>query len=495
MNQNSLKQVPTFNPMLKESINRFLSQYRKGATDFTDFTSIFSRMLNTFPDPPIQIIWFYSALEFNTIKLAATSEPSRRIAAAKDLFQLLVSCSDSCGPVKRIAVLAPLVSELYQLGVHEKEMKSEVEGLLERVISYCSILCGEALRGEDGMEILEADLVDLIEVWMVGEQFFRAEDCVIGFFPFASEEFRKGVRVGCEIGLLAGVVMCEVLFLKMCLSFEFGITKVEVEQKLHGSAVQTISGFRNFYFLDALFRMMLEPVLPVISVLGSENEVFLKDVLYNAVMMIEHSFINPQAGVSLYANSLKDLAVTWLFVADSAIQSAREKGDHGKALSYVNAFSISCVPIQLINWVTQSGVGRKISRPNVSTPIALINWLLDVEDQGLAKHRAKANFFALRTNCMLPAIKHFVNSLDKNYFSDSTHGETQADKLDGDIEMVDSVDPVSFDSGCRVRTTSTDGTRKRKEGIEDETKTQLKFMRCQFHENPVRENPLIFRQQ
>lgn len=40
-------------------------------------------------------------------------------------------------------------------------------------------------------------------------------------------------------------------------------------------------------------------------------------------MMLEYSFINPQAGMSLYANSLKDLAVTWLFVADLAIQSAR----------------------------------------------------------------------------------------------------------------------------------------------------------------------------
>lgn len=40
---------------------------------------------------------------------------------------------------------------------------------------------------------------------------------------------------------------------------------------------------------DTLFRMMLEPVLPMISLLGSENEVLLKEVLYNAVMMIEYS--------------------------------------------------------------------------------------------------------------------------------------------------------------------------------------------------------------
>jgi len=52
----------------------------------------------------------------------------------------------------------------------------------------------------------------------------------------------------------------------------------------------------------------------------------------------------------------------------------REKGDHGKATSYVNSFCRSCIPIQLINWVTsQSGIDRKIGRPSVSTPIDLIS--------------------------------------------------------------------------------------------------------------------------
>ncbi|KAL2963710.1 hypothetical protein AAZX31_17G216500 [Glycine max] len=256
---------------------------------------------------------------------------------------------------------------------------------------------------------------------------------------------------------------------------------------------------------DTLFRMMLEPVLPVTSLLGSENEVLLKEVLYNSVMMIDYSFINPQAEFSLYANSLKDFAITWLFVAELAVQSAREKGDHGKAMSYINAFCRSCIPIQLINWVTnQNCIGRKISRPNVSTPIALIKWLLVAEEQGIAVFAGetakqinimlKANFFTSRTECLLPVIKHFFNNLNKNLYLNSMNGEAGADKLDGDVEMLDTVDTVSLpaaDSLNRV----IEGTRKRKEGIEDDTITQLKYMRCQFHENSVRENSFIFRQQ
>ena len=37
-------------------------------------------------------------------------------------------------------------------------------------------------------------------------------------------------------------------------------------------------------------------------------------------MMIDYSFINPQAEFSLYANNLKDFSITWLFVAELVVQ-------------------------------------------------------------------------------------------------------------------------------------------------------------------------------
>ncbi|TKY57956.1 hypothetical protein E2542_SST15011 [Spatholobus suberectus] len=479
--------VPPYQPMLKESINRFLAERRRGATDFADFASIFSRALRGAPDPPIPILWFYAAL---------AREPSgTSSSAAKDLFQLLVSHSSACGPAKRIAALAPLLFELHRLALGEGRLRGEAEGLVEGVVGYCSILCA----GDDDVAVL--DLADLIEVWMAD-----GDCCVKGFFPLVSDGVRRGIERGCEVGVLAGVVMCEALLLKLCLAFETGVTRAEQEKKLLASAVQTITGFRSFRFLDTLFRMMLEPVLPVTSVLGSEDEVLLKEVLFNSVMMTEYSFINPQPEFSLYANSLKDVAITWLFVAELAVQSAREKGDQGKAMSYINAFCRSCIPIQLINWViNQNCVGRKISRPNVSTPIALIKWLLVVEEQGFSvfggetakqiNFMFKTNFFTSRTECLLPVIKHFFNNLDKNLFLNSINGEAGADKLDGDVEMLDTVDTVNLAAADSLSTTCIDGTRKRKEGIDDDTKTQLKFMRCQFHENSVRENSFIFRQQ
>lgn len=46
----------------------------------------------------------------------------------------------------------------------------------------------------------------------------------------------------------------------------------------------------------------------------------------------------------------------------------REKGDHGKAISYMGAFSTSCLPNQIVKWVAnQSGI-EKSKRPDVNTP-------------------------------------------------------------------------------------------------------------------------------
>ncbi|XP_028798510.1 uncharacterized protein LOC114753965 [Neltuma alba] len=489
--------------MLKESVDHFLTKYRNGVTDFCDFSSIFSRMLQSMADPPLGVVWFYSALGFHTTKLAVQIESSGRAAVAKDLFQLLVSCSDYCGSMKRIAILAPFVFELHRLVVEETDLKSEVQSLLEGLISYCSIFCGQGLQEDsDGMTSLDPSFLVVIPVWIVDQS--GVWDHSKEFFPIISDQLREGIKSGCDIGFLAGIVMCEALLLNLCLEFESGIAKAEQEKKLHGVAVQNITGFRNFYFLDILSRMMLEPVLPVVNILGPENEVLLKEVLFNAVMTVEYSFINPQAGISLCPKSLKDFALTWLFVTDFAIQSARDKGDQEKAVSYLNAFSRSCIPTQLINWVTsQSNVGGMISQPNVSTPIALIKWLLAVEDQGLsifdgdtAKLRAKPKYFTSRTEYGPPIIKNSYYNVGKNLFLHSRHGGTEEDKPDTcDIDMDDPMDAMVLSADDRMSNSDTDGTRKRKECIADETKAKVKFMRCQFQENSMRENSIVFRQQ
>ena len=245
-----------YQPMLTESIQRFLTEYRNGVTDFSNFGSIFSRLLQIVPDPPLQILWFYSALTFHTSKLThhrLLSPISKRVVLVKELFQLLTARSSPCGQFKKIATLAPVIYELYHLAVqHDKKIsRKEIENLLEGVVSYTSICCGggdcEVVGVKDEEESLTVSgFSDVLGVWTVDNCGDRDELRV--FFPVVSEEVRNGIRVGCGVGYLAGVVMCEAFLLRLCLKFGSGNSRLELEKDLHNWAIQTINGFRSFWF-------------------------------------------------------------------------------------------------------------------------------------------------------------------------------------------------------------------------------------------------------
>ncbi|KAL0017592.1 hypothetical protein SO802_004661 [Lithocarpus litseifolius] len=499
-----------YQPMLTESIQRFLTEYRNGVTDFSNFGSIFSRLLQIVPDPPLQILWFYSALTFHTSKLTHHhhSPISKRVVLVKELFQLLTARSSPCSQFKKIATLAPVIYELYHLVVqHDKKIsRKEIENLLEGVVSYTSICCGGGGGGdcevvgvkEEEESLTVSGFSDVLGVWTVDNCGDRDELRV--FFPVVSEEVRNGIRVGCGVGYLAGVVMCEAFLLRLCLKFGSGNSRLELEKDLHNWAIQTINGFRSSWFFDTLLKMLLEPVLPVTSLLSYEDEVLLQEVLYDVVIRVEYSFLEPSRVIQLAGKHLKNLILKWLFVADTAIRSAREKGNQAKVFSYINAFSESCLPCQLIKWVTDQTVTRgKISKPNVSTPVALLGWLLTVEEQEvrvfdceISKVQAKAAICKSRVEYVLPELKPNGNSLNETYLFSLAEEVRGEDKFNGDLEMVDSVDTAFLVANGMMKTTATDGTRKRKEGIKDEKELQVKFVKHHFHETSVREKcPLI----
>ncbi|KAK8513647.1 hypothetical protein V6N13_002379 [Hibiscus sabdariffa] len=482
-----------FQLMLSESIHRFFTEYRSGSTDFSNFTSIFSRMLQNLPDPPLEFVWFYTAVTFHSTN--KFNSPSS-ISSSKDLFQLLVSCSTPCNAVKRISVLAPVIYELYPLAFGQKEFKREAESLLEGIVGYISICCG---MEDDGNDDLSSRFGDLLRVWMVdrvGKEGEMRDDLKV-FFPLVSEEAREAISAGCGIRYLAGVVMCQAFLLRLCLKFGHGLPKLELEKDVHDSAVQMITGFRKFHFLDIFLRMLLEPVLPVTSLVGHGNGVILRETLYDAVIKMDHTFLSPQGGNLLPGKQLKDLALTWSFVADNAIRSMRENDNQTKAISYINAFSESWLPSQLIKWVTnQTGMGDKARSLNVSTPVALLKWLLIIEDQGVkifecdvSKVYAKAVLCKSRVEYEIP-----VDKISGKYLGEDlacmVHERKEDKKADGDLEMIDSMDTVPLPAPCLMKSTAADGVRKRKEGSAVEGEIPVKFIKYHICENLGREKIL-----
>ncbi|XP_031285256.1 uncharacterized protein LOC116143950 [Pistacia vera] len=497
MNYNTTsKSSDHFQSMLKESVDRFLYEYRKGVTDFSNFTMIFSRLLQNLPDPSLEYVWFYSALTFYTTKFTAMPS-SKHVLAAKDLFQLLVSCSSSCNVVKRVAILGPVIYELYHSVTDKKDSKRDVESLLEGIASYISICCGTESEQDDRMECLNLNscFLDLVHVWVVDRV---GENCEFGdlkvFLPIVGNKVRDGVGVGCRVGYLAGIVMCEAFLLRLCLKFGVTTSRDEWEKDLRDCALQMITGFRSFCFFDILLGMLLEPVLPVTSLLVSEDEVLLHHVLYDVVVTAEYSFLISQRGIQLPCRNLKILAMRWLFVVDNALRSVRENGDQAKVISYINAFSESYLLSQLIKWVTnQIGMGEKTSKPNLSTPVNLIKWLLVVEEQGIGvfdfditKIYAKTVIFKSTVEYDRPVIMPNDKSLFGSLFLNTDNERRWQDKDDSDLEMVDFVDTEFLADPCMMKST-TDSTRKRKEGRNIEGEIPVKFVKYNFHDNSVSE--------
>uniref|UniRef100_A0A803QTR2 Uncharacterized protein n=1 Tax=Cannabis sativa TaxID=3483 RepID=A0A803QTR2_CANSA len=460
--------------ILQDSIHRFIADYQNSVTDFSNFSSIFSRLLHTIPDPPLEIIWFYSAVTFRTSKFT--------VSVVKDLFQLLVSCSASCSGPKRIALLAPVAYELCNLafGAEVDEEEDEVQSLLEGLISYISISCSGSYDHDDGGDGLSSCFLDVVRVWVVdrvgvgggGDELLKV------FFPIVSDEARNGMKKMMGIGYLAGVVMWESFLLNLCFKFRvLQTSRVELEKEVRSWVAQTVTGFRCFPFYETLFRTLLEPVLPVSNLLKFKDQCLLQEILYDSVIMVNYSFLKPQIGIQLPSERLKSLAITWLLVADNAMRFVRNNDDQSKVISYLNAFTESCLASHLIKWLTnQIGTEGRNFRPNISTPVALIKWMLLVEEQGvrvfdceISKLQAKGVICKSRVEYVLPETKPDEKKLDSN-----------------DLVMVDSVDNVSSMAlNGIIDTVAFDGTRKRK-GTVDETGIQVKFLKYQFHENSAK---------
>lgn len=254
MNESRLKllalpnQQDPYALMLSDSIERFFDEYRKGVTDFSGFIPIFSRLLRNLPDPPVAIVWCYSALMFHTAKFAAR-DSSEKLMAVKDLFQMLVSCTASSSASKRIAVLAPVIYTLFDLVVEKKKLKEEAENLIDGIVSYISICCGRESEEDDCVLGFGPYFLDLARVWMVD----KPREDLKGFLPLVSHEICESISIDGGVGYFAGIVMYQAFLLRLCMKFSSRMSMVELQNELHSRAVQMIAGFRSCHFYGEIW--------------------------------------------------------------------------------------------------------------------------------------------------------------------------------------------------------------------------------------------------
>ncbi|PWZ31111.1 hypothetical protein Zm00014a_022582 [Zea mays] len=448
---------PSLDSLLRDSASGFLAAVSNapapGAADLTNFHRVFSRVLSAYPDPPLEAVWFFSALSFHD-----------RPDDLRSLLQLLSAfTASSPGTAKPLALLAPVVSELF----HADKPRRETETLVEAVLSYISICSNRSAPSStvgataDAVSLLPA-FGELVKVWSVR---YSRERCPFQvLFPLAGDEARRELmKEGCSVDYLAGVVLAEAFLLRLCLKVQnaTGVPRSELQKELKIWAVSSIPVFQNHRFFGVLLNMLLNSPLPVYSLVSADDEILLRDVLYDSLILVDYSFINNGVGVDLLPIYVLRLVITL-----DAVNDARRKGDQGRAVSFINAFSTSNVPNFLIKWATfQSGSGA-LSKPITNTPQSIIKWLVDLEVKGL-------KVFGDYSSCIMERFAYdgvknghgnMIHSDADLFFFDKQSGREFMGTKGSEDEAVEEMETAgnAFMAAAQSMKGVTDGMRKRK---------------------------------
>lgn len=465
---------------LNQSMQNLLGEIHRGSQNFSHLINIFYQLMQAKIDPPLESIWFYSALSFCSHR-SPDEDTLNRISETKGLFHLISTCSGSCNPIKSVALLAPVVLHLYKLVLElqgknlsskrERKAMREAKSLIEGILG-CISLCGnmKLTEGKTGADLsLIMPVADLVRVWTEGNEGLES------FFPLVSGKIHSKISGDdCDVNYLAGAVILEAFLLKLCLDFRGEVARTYLEE-LKSWAVGSITGFRNLYFFDILVSMLLESSLPVTSLLGSENVVQLKKVLYDAVILVEYSFLNPKMDINQPVEFMKDLAIKRLIITQEGIKCAREDGDQKRALSYTSSFSNSRLSSQLMKWF-QTGESWK----NGSSPKAFIQWLLDLERQSikvfgdsLLKHHARLAIDNSRADYKQKLSNGEVKEIDADilfYIDDEGEG-TDREEDETRSETISS----AFITAARSMKWKENKRRKREETGGAEKKERVKY--------------------
>lgn len=241
----------TYTRTLNQSIQELLAAVPEEDSKFPDFIDKFYELMQAQVDPPLECIWVYAALTFRSHK-STDEDPLNRVSALKNALQLITSCSASCSSSKSIALLAPIVLEVFKLvsecygndliSKREKKLMKEIKSLVDVIVGYVSMCCCKDLSEENDLDLI-MPIEDLVRVWM------GLNAGLESFLPLVSSEICQVIKMrGWDVNYLAGVVICEAFLLKLSLSFHGKNALDGLEKELKSWAVGSIAAFQNIYF-------------------------------------------------------------------------------------------------------------------------------------------------------------------------------------------------------------------------------------------------------
>nr|GME07524.1 SNF2 domain protein [Ipomoea batatas] len=468
---------------------------------FSSLSSNFRELLLSKPNPPLETIWFYSGLDFRSSSSTENGRPSNWFASIKDLFQLIVARSASFNSWKSIVLIAPVIYELFRFMVDfkalemkpkkKKKLVEEVKDLVGSILGYVNVCCEGLGSNFDDMEGLIKPVGDLVEVW-IGDKGKGKGDgnaSLREFFPLLSHQAVGRISAGeLELSELAGFVIAEAFLLKLCFEFNEGGLEKELQSEMRSWIVCSISRLQNPFFYGTPLMMLLEPSLPTASLLTSEGEMLLRELLFDALILVDYSFLEPKRMTELPDMFVRGISMARLIVTTEAIQLYRKRGNHKKAVSYSSAFSASSLPSQIIKLVrNEIDKEGNTNEPNGSSPAALLRWILNIESHGarifddnMSKICAKLMIDDANEDTKQLVRKSSSKKSDEDllFYIDNKGEEDESDEEDNenedDEEMKESMS-AAFVAAARTMQSAEPKQKKRK-GREAERK-KVKFLK------------------
>lgn len=359
------------------------------------------RLLQSRANPPLSLFWSFAVSERRVLtngeaKVALDSE----VATAHSVLQSL-KCMTSgfCDGPTAIATMAPIVRIAFETLVilcsseckngadmtvkENAKLWGSLSTLIREVSGFIALCHHKGCPAPGGL--FKAPSVCLgLDKWIAEGTEFSS------LFPFASTSLESSIKKNISsvetIFTLGVLVEVEVALLRLIADAvqERPLGRSELEKKLkHDLIVYGKFLVSSGVMLDAL----LEPPLPVLSILSEDEESLLRGILGEMVVtrFPDSEMFNHENGPSppskLGAQNECDVFLKRLSIARKTAEYFRSKNEHLRASDLLSSLRRQSAPSQLGDWLGgRSVVKIWITTAVLNNPQALLDWLLNAEE-------------------------------------------------------------------------------------------------------------------
>ncbi|XP_024519954.1 uncharacterized protein LOC112342412 [Selaginella moellendorffii] len=362
------------------------------------------RLLVCRPDSPLALWWAYAALELHCSQdLALAQENKEKVAvhvisSAKDLMHRLRGLTTN--PFAAVAAMAPVVAALSEAGSIITSSGSCPSKSWRNAVKLLELACKEVLgsialytsrqqaRPSQTLRSDDSSSLDFRGLVLAGKGLMKLTGIensdnkgVAKLFPLSSKAMKNSMMVESgDMETCAGIVASEAVLLRVIVSVLELRGKSEKKVDLENHDFSERLKFLAVHGADMLVDVLLDPILPVEHILNTEEELFLRGILYD-VVLADLPRLNDQ---HLGANAKFSLFLKKIGLAQRAMEFYRLRGARTKAVELSSRLPSWSVPAGFAQWLQSSKMEGKPADNILLNPRTLIGWLTSVNEEVLA---------------------------------------------------------------------------------------------------------------